>query len=56
MTTKSYMLLGFAVFICASTIEVVGADFVSVAVFAFAGGALFGKGYGIWEERQRKRR
>lgn len=56
MTPKGFMLLGTLVGIVASVVEIASYTGISVAVFAFAGGSLFGKGYGIWEERSRKRK
>ena len=52
MSPKSLMTLG--AFVAAVSVAI---SFVFIAgpftIMAFAGGALFGKGYGIWEERQR---
>lgn len=48
MTTKRLMIVGaFGGFVSA-IMEITGHD---ASMIAFACGALFGKGYGIWEER-----
>ena len=52
MTPKQYMVLGAGVGLVAAGL----ATFADLSIFAmvcFAAGALFGKGYGIWEERER---
>lgn len=42
------MILGAISFATAILVSLMGQDAV---VLAFASGALFGKGYGVWEER-----
>jgi hypothetical protein len=42
------MLLGAACGLTGVVMSIAGHD---AAILIFAGGALFGKGYGIWEER-----
>ncbi|PYE89656.1 hypothetical protein C7477_103164 [Phyllobacterium leguminum] len=51
MTPRFYMIFGA----CAGLVCLV-ADWggASVPVTLFAAGALFGKGYGVWEERSRR--
>jgi hypothetical protein len=56
MTPRGYMWLGVFVIIMASAIGVLYAgDPLMVIWIAFAGGCVFGKGYGIWEERKNRR-
>lgn len=53
MTPKTYMVLG-AVAAIVSALMSIGSD-IDASVMLFAAGALFGKGYGVWEERNRSR-
>ena len=52
MKPKSLMLIGAAAGITAGVISIFWADTGSFTVLAFAGGSLFGKGYGVWETRE----
>jgi hypothetical protein len=54
MSPKNYMLLGTMVALVAFSIALMG-EGAMAAVLAFGGGAVFGKGYGILEERTRAR-
>lgn len=51
MKPVGLMLFGSAVFVAAGALYVAGLD--AAFVPACAGAALFGKGYGVWEERSR---
>jgi hypothetical protein len=51
MKPGSIMWLGAFVGLLAMVADALIAE-PSVALLAFAGGALFGKGYGIWEARR----
>lgn len=51
MKPISTMFFGAAVFVACCALYVAGLD--AAFVPACAGAALFGKGYGIWEERTR---
>lgn len=54
MKPRAYMWLGVATMAVASAAGLfAGLDGLPVWI-AFAGGCLFGKGYGVWEERQRR--
>ena len=53
MTPKGLMTLGSVVYICAAIGAALGAMYIVLGLVLF-GGLLFGKGYGIWEERSRK--
>lgn len=57
MSPKGYMILGaiagLTQFVAASVFPLAYPD--GFAVFVFAAGAIFGKGYGIWEERSHRR-
>lgn len=48
MTAKSLMILGALVGTVAMLLDING---IHTGIVLFAGGALFGKGYGIWENR-----
>lgn len=50
MTPKSLMILGAVVAIIAFSSGLLGTDTLALS---FAAGAMFGKGYGVWEERGR---
>lgn len=57
MKPKALMLLGAASGVASLAIVIVaskGFDLASVAIIVFASGAIFGEGYGIWEERNRE--
>ena len=54
MKARGLMIVGISAALVASIAEIAGNQAISVSMLAFAGGALFGKGYGIWEERSRK--
>ena len=51
MRPNGYMWLGLFVSVASIAIEMAGAD---IGWILFAGGALFGKGYGVWEERSKE--
>lgn len=53
MTPKAYMIYGAAVGVFITMLEILPAH-PQVGMLAFAAGMLFGKGYGIWEERGRR--
>lgn len=55
MSTKGLMLIGPFALIVAVMLESTQFTGMSISMLAFAGGCLFGKGYGIWEERQRSK-
>lgn len=50
MSTKVLMILGASVGLIALVADAFG---IHLSILALAGGALFGKGYGIYEERER---
>lgn len=55
MNPKALMITGALVGVIATTASFVASvPAASVVVAVWAAGALFGKGYGVWEERQRK--
>jgi hypothetical protein len=54
MTPKQLMTLGISAAVVAAMAEYAAPQ--SAVVMLFAAGALFGKGYGIWEERERRKR
>lgn len=55
MKLGTYMILGASVGLGLICISVLMPDVISTAGMGiFAAGALFGKGYGIWEERTRR--
>lgn len=56
MRPKQLMLVGLLGLIASVMCEVASANIGSLAVFAFANGMVFGKGYGVWEERQERKR
>jgi len=49
------MLLGVCTAFVAVVVSLVADPAISSTVVSFAGGALFGKGYGLWEERARRK-
>ena len=52
MKPRGLMLLGVAIGIPIAVVSsMTNIDFPSPAVLMFAAGALFGKGYGVWECR-----
>lgn len=51
MSPRGYMLLGAFAGIVSAAFSFSSAGFNPVLIFA--AGALFGKGYGVWEERGR---
>lgn len=53
MTPGSLMWLGFICAMAALALDVAGLS--TAIVLAFGAGAVFGKGYGVWEERERER-
>jgi hypothetical protein len=55
MSPKNYMILGAIVALIAVVIALIGEGAIAVVV-GFGGGALFGKGYGIFEELTRDRK
>lgn len=56
MSARGYMCLGFWVAAAAAAAGLFR-DVDPIATWmAFAGGALFGKGYGVWEIRQERRK
>lgn len=54
MTPKGYMLLGAIIAGTIAAANIVADLTGPFLVLMFGGGALFGKGYGIWEERNRR--
>lgn len=54
MSPRAYMLTGAAAGLVIAVAEIMLPE-LNVGWTAFASGMLFGKGYGIWEERQRVR-
>jgi hypothetical protein len=50
MNPGGMMILGAMCFVAGLAVSISGQD---ATVICFASGALFGKGYGIWEERSR---
>ena len=61
MTPKSLMILGTICISVAAICAAIAAEYAPssaypLVIIGVAGGALFGKGYGIWEERQKGRR
>lgn len=55
MKPWALMTLGSAVGVTSVAIAVLARDAGHIAVLLFAAGALFGKGYGVWEERGRNK-
>jgi len=51
VTPRAYMIIGALAGSTALLADWIGS--VSVSLLGFAAGALFGKGYGVWEERSR---
>ena len=54
MIPRELMLLGVFTGSVGLLVSLFAAPAVMCAIVAFGGGALFGKGYGIWEERARR--
>lgn len=53
MTPRSLMIVGATTGVFSLFLAVLGAQPTSgTVVVVFIAGALFGKGYGVWEERQ----
>lgn len=52
MSPRSMMILGSLTGGLASAFFIINDASGAAAVMAFCGGALFGKGYGIWEQKQ----
>ena len=50
MKPKNLMLLGVLLALATFAMSVF-TESGTISVLAFGGGALFGKGYGVWEER-----
>lgn len=56
MTPKAYMVFGSLLGVISSLgLVLLPETAPTTATLTFAAGALFGKGYGIWEERSRKK-
>lgn len=56
MSPRAYMIFGSSVGMAMMIISVLMPDTISTtAMCIFAAGMLFGKGYGIWEERTRRK-
>lgn len=55
MRPREMMLLGVASAVVASLMIFSGHDFGQASAMLFAGGCVFGKGYGVWEERTSRR-
>lgn len=53
MTPRALMITGAAMGLFGATVAVIRSDVGQFAVFLFAAGAVFGKGYGVYEERSR---
>lgn len=53
MKPGALMIMGVVAGLVASAGAIFDAETPSTVVMAFAAGAVFGKGYGIWEERER---
>ncbi|TAA50918.1 hypothetical protein [Shinella sp. JR1-6] len=53
MTPRALMITGAAMGLFGATVAVIRSDVGQFAVFLFAAGAVFGKGYGVYEERTR---
>lgn len=51
MKPGSLILLGATIGIVSVIIAAVARDAAHVAVLLFVAGSIFGKGYGVWEER-----
>lgn len=56
MSPKALMWLGVMCGTLFGAGELVGTMDLPASIFVFAAGALFGKGYGIWEERWIRRK
>ena len=53
MSPKRLMIVGITSGIAISILDMGGFHMLNNIVVAFASGALFGKGYGIWEVRSK---
>ena len=53
MTPRALMITGATMGLFGAAVAVVRSDVGQFAVFLFAAGAVFGKGYGVYEERTR---
>lgn len=51
MSPRALMILGATTGLFALALSFIGTPTSGTVVFIFAGGAVFGKGYGVWEER-----
>lgn len=51
MKPRTLMIMGASVGIFAAALSTVATPTTGTIVFVFMSGALFGKGYGVWEQR-----
>lgn len=53
MKPSALMMLGASLGVFALVVTAMAEDAAVFSVLLFASGAIFGKGYGVWEERSR---
>lgn len=52
MKPKTLMIIGALVGIVAAVLSTIATPTTGTIMVAFISGAVFGKGYGVWEERE----